>query len=204
MIDWRRNIVSVLTNPISGWLIIGHNYNLTIFGFGFSNTHLFCVFPNQLSKMTWKRNRKWLIKHFVENMETYFHALGFYRKIFVKTTFSLNRWFHEIFFKWQRKSCLSHIIIHSPLAVDVGSLPKLYFLISEYQLSTGFFPGHLAFGSDDQQQNRFSPKSWFWRCSNESAFANFVAQSLAYEHNWNAKKTWRFHEWKWITYFAKH
>ena len=47
----------------------------------------------------------------------------------------------------------------SPELKLVGSAPKLYFLISEYQESTGLSPGHLALGLDDHEQYKFSPNS---------------------------------------------
>ena len=57
---------------------------------------------------------------------------------------------------------------YSPEALLVGSEPKVYFVISEYQLSTGLEPAHFALGFEDQEQYRFSPKSWLVRCSKES------------------------------------
>ena len=76
------------------------------------------------------------------------------------------------------------LVISLPVPIEVGSLPNSYFLISEYQLSTGLLPGHLALALDDHEQNRFSPNSWFCRCSKESVFANLAAQSLAKEQSW--------------------
>ena len=52
-----------------------------------------------------------------------------------------------------------HRIGYSPEALLVGSDPNVYFVISEYQLSTGFEPAHFALGLEDQEQYRFSPYS---------------------------------------------
>ena len=81
---------------------------------------------------------------------------------------------------------------YSPEALLVGSDPNVYFVISEYQLSTGFEPAHFALGLEDQEQYRFSPYSW----SEDISIAGherltLVAKDL--ETVKESRKNWNFH-----------